>query len=54
MSEDLLGELPAEAVELYLQAVETGSIPMDPSPAAPDTQAPAAPDYRQRCSTSGC
>jgi DNA-binding CsgD family transcriptional regulator len=48
VSEDLLGELPAEAVELYLQAVETGSIPMDPSPAAPDTQAPAAPDYRQR------
>ncbi len=44
--DDLLGELPAEAVELYLQAVESGAIPITPPP--PTGEGEAVPDHRQR------
>ena len=48
MSDDLFGDLPPEAVELYLQAVETGSIEMSPEPGDPAEASAAPPDHRRR------
>lgn len=52
MNDDLLGELPAEAVELYLQAVESGSIPIVPP--SPTPRPTPLPTTVSACSTSDC